>query len=121
MRQLLQPVSRRRHDLRPGQSLLAWLPAGARCRVVYGHAWITQDGDLADHFLRHGDSLVVATHGSVLIEALTQARIDIVGQRRRAPMLVAAAAAVRAGIDRMLRRLRSRLQFGGPRLGDPAF
>lgn len=121
MRQLFRPLARRRHDLGPGQRLLVWLPAGTRCHVVHGNTWITQTDDLADHFLRHGDSLALATHGGVLIEALTQARIEIVGQRHSARPLLAVAAAVRASVDALLRRLRGRMQFGGPRLGDPAF
>ncbi len=121
MRQPFRPQARRCHDLRPDQRLFAWLPAGARCRVVYGNAWITQADDLADHFLRHGEVLTLAAHGSVLIEALTQTRIEIVEQLRPAPRLRALATAVRAGGVRLLRRLRCRLQFGGPRLGDAAY
>ncbi len=121
MRPPFRPQACRRHDLGPSQRLLVSLPAGTRCRVVYGNAWITQTDDLADHFLRHGESLTLARHGSVLIEALTQTRIEIVAQRQSARSLLAVAVAVRAGADALLRRLRARLQFGGPRLGDPAF
>ena len=69
MRPPFRPQACRRHDLGPSQRLLVSLPAGTRCRVVYGNAWITQTDDLADHFLRHGESLTLARHGSVLIEA----------------------------------------------------
>lgn len=121
MRQPFRSPILGRHDLRHNQRLFAWLPAGARCRVVYGNAWITQTDDLADHFLRHGEVLTLAAHGSVLIEALTQTRIEIVEAPGPTARLHAVAAAVRAGVVRSLRRLRCRLQFGGTRLGDPAY
>jgi hypothetical protein len=120
MRQPFRPQARHRHDLRHDQRLYVRLPAGTRCRVVYGNAWITQTDDFADHFLRHGEMLTLTTYGNVLIEALTQTRIEIVEQPRPAAPLLALVAAGRASVERSLRRLRGRLQFGGPRLGDAA-
>ena len=50
--------------------VLAWQQAPARMRVVGGgRVWITQQNDLDDHFLYHGECFELHREKRVLIEA----------------------------------------------------
>jgi hypothetical protein len=43
-----------------------------------GLLWLTQSNDFQDYMLKPGDTLVVSQKSSVLIEALSEARVSIV-------------------------------------------
>ena len=43
--------------------------AGARIEVTLGRVWVTEPGDLDDHFLARGDSHRLASAGRVVIES----------------------------------------------------
>jgi len=43
-----------------------------------GVLWLTQSNDLKDYMLKPGDRMVVSKKSSVLIEALSEARVSIV-------------------------------------------
>jgi hypothetical protein len=43
-----------------------------------GSLWLTQSDDLTDYMLYPGDKLVVSKKSSVLVEALSEARIRII-------------------------------------------
>lgn len=50
--------------------VLAWQQAAARVRVVGGgRVWITQQNDLDDHFLYHGECFELRRERHTLIEA----------------------------------------------------
>ncbi|HEY0821049.1 MAG TPA: DUF2917 domain-containing protein [Rhizobacter sp.] len=50
--------------------VLAWQQAPARVRVVGGgRVWVTQQHDLEDHFLRHGECFELRRERRTLIEA----------------------------------------------------
>ncbi len=39
-------------------------------RVTEGRAWVTREGDAADHVLRPGDALPLPAHGRTVLQAL---------------------------------------------------
>ncbi|MBL0729281.1 DUF2917 domain-containing protein [Piscinibacter sp. HJYY11] len=50
--------------------VLAWQQAPARMRVVGGgRVWVTQQDDLGDHFLHHGECFELQRERRVVIEA----------------------------------------------------
>lgn len=57
---------------------------GARVVCLHGELWVTQPGDLDDHFMREGDILVLDRTGPTLVsaEANSLVRLDV---RRRLP------------------------------------
>ncbi len=60
------PVTLRLH----AGEVLAWRQAPARVRVVGGgRVWITQHGDLEDHFLYHGECFELNRERHVLLQA----------------------------------------------------
>lgn len=56
--------------LPPGQTRALHVRAGAVLQVSRGRLWVTQSGDLGDHFLAAGDSLRLG-HGLVVLQADT--------------------------------------------------
>jgi hypothetical protein len=64
-------------DLPPGGTVALRLARGALVRVLAGRAWITQEGDAHDWFLRCGESLRLPRTGRVVIEALSAVAIVV--------------------------------------------
>ncbi len=57
---------------------------GARIRCSRGTLWVTQPGDPADYILRAGDGLTVTRPGMILVQALSDAAVQLTpGDRRR--------------------------------------
>ena len=64
-------------DLPPGGTVALRLARGALVRVLAGRAWVTQEGDAHDWFLRCGESLRLPRTGRVVIEALSAVAIAV--------------------------------------------
>jgi hypothetical protein len=121
MRRSLSTHNRRLLDLRHDQRAFVATHPHARIEIVYGNAWLTQHGDLVDHFLRHGDGLTLGTGGGVLIEALTLTRVAIDETQAAAPWLRAAAAPIRRLVSALSRNLRERAQLGSVGRADATY
>ena len=50
---------------------------GERVRVLVGHVWLTEEGNLNDVFLAIGEEVALGGRGLAVIEALTPARIQL--------------------------------------------
>lgn len=50
---------------------------GIEVRCDSGHLWLTEAGDPIDYFLERGTSHRVRTHGVVVIEALSDATLEV--------------------------------------------
>ncbi|HET8563795.1 MAG TPA: DUF2917 domain-containing protein [Candidatus Binatia bacterium] len=50
---------------------------GAVVRCFSGALWVTQEGDVEDHFLDPGEKCVVNSKGLVIVQVLEDARIGI--------------------------------------------
>ncbi|MGD8399160.1 MAG: DUF2917 domain-containing protein [Anaerolineae bacterium] len=66
-----------------------WRPDGHTCwRVIVclqGRVWITQERDPRDYVLTAGEFFVVNQPGSVLVQAMVDARIQVTPSLRTAP------------------------------------
>jgi len=62
------PVTPPLQRLAPHAVLPLRLPRGARIAVSAGRLWLTETGDLDDHFLGAGECHVVRRGGQVLLE-----------------------------------------------------
>ena len=76
---------------------------GERVRLMFGAAWLTQEGEPGDSFLRPGDELTLRG-GRVLVGALGQTRLHRLADARPA--------AARHRLAHGLRRWVTRLQLG---------
>jgi hypothetical protein len=76
--------------------LMASPDAGARVKVLAGRVWITQAGDLVDHFLHHGQCFELRHSRHALIGAEDEVWLHIEPPRRPGWPL--------AGLWRRLRR-----------------
>src|SRR3982750_3411711 len=59
--------------LRAGR-VLALGSSGGRLEVLHGRVWLTRAGDIDDHFVDFGQSVVIPAAGRVLVEALDDDR-----------------------------------------------
>ena len=50
-----------------------------------GMVWITQERDLEDYVLEAGEAFIVTQRGSVLLQAIDDARVEITSPARRTP------------------------------------
>jgi hypothetical protein len=50
---------------------------GARIRCSRGSLWVTQPGDPLDYVLRAGDGLTVTRRGTILVQALSDAAVQL--------------------------------------------
>jgi hypothetical protein len=96
--------------LETGQSLR--VARGARVEIACrsGVVWITQERDIRDLFVAHGERLTIAPRGLALVTALEHAQVDVTDMRT--PRVVGRAAlAMVVRLTRILRAftLRSRL------------
>ncbi|HMO44479.1 MAG TPA: DUF2917 domain-containing protein [Rubrivivax sp.] len=94
-------------ELAPQQLLALDGASVAQVRLLCGAAWLTQEGEADDAVLRGGAARSLCG-GSVLIEALEPARLQIVAEAGRIRRLARRASAA----VRPLRRWVQRLQFG---------
>lgn len=76
---------------------------GERVGLLFGAAWLTQEGEPGDSFLRPGDELTLRG-GRVLVSALGQTRLHRLADARPA--------AARHRLAHGLRRWATRLQLG---------
>lgn len=60
-----------------GQTVALPDARGAVIRVLAGDLWITQDGDLDDHFARAGEWFRVGRDGMTVVQALHDARFVV--------------------------------------------
>jgi uncharacterized protein YaiE (UPF0345 family) len=51
---------------------------GARLACASGDLWITQDGDVDDHFIGAGETFEIAVDGSVIVQARRASRLMLV-------------------------------------------
>ena len=63
--------------LRPGQLIVLDDAVGTRIQACRGTVWVTEDGDLDDHIVAAGESLVVTRGGRTLVQAMQVARISL--------------------------------------------
>ena len=54
---------------------LAGIHRGEAIQVTKGILWVTQEGDPQDYVLSEGERFVANRHGSVVVEALTDAAL----------------------------------------------
>ena len=64
-------------ELSPDQYLRIDGGRGARLVCLSGELWVTQDGDLQDHFLHAGDSFPLQSPGSAIVTATHQGAVRI--------------------------------------------
>ena len=57
--------------------------AAAAITVLCGSIWVTQDGKLADHVLKAGQTLKVSGDAAILVSALTPAQVSVDAPARR--------------------------------------
>ena len=86
----------------PGGSLVPFTSVpGQRVRILYGHVWLTEEGNPHDAFLGSGEEVDRGGRGLAVIEALGPARVqlyqDIGRPSIRAPGFGAQRADVRPG------------------------
>jgi hypothetical protein len=55
---------------------------GTKVSCEMGVLWVTQTGDRRDYILLPGDQFTVSKHGSVLIEAMQEASLQIGAHKR---------------------------------------
>jgi hypothetical protein len=55
---------------------------GTRARVLFGGAWLTEQGRLDDRFARAGDELQLTQRGRAVLESVGRSRVELV---QRAP------------------------------------
>lgn len=80
------PADRGAFHLLPGGLLTLdgdW--RGVALHLRRGRVWITQEGDAADHLPVEGDPFIVGRRGRVVVQALTEACVQIVDGSRGAP------------------------------------
>ena len=63
--------------LEPGQVVTLEDAAGTRIEARSGTVWVTQEGDIADHIVTPGETLVVMHDGRTLVQALQPAWIAL--------------------------------------------
>lgn len=51
---------------------------GERVRVLSGHIWLTEEGDLHDALLAKGQEIALGGRGLAVIEALSPARVQLI-------------------------------------------
>lgn len=61
-----------------GDLLVAERMAGSVARCASGMVWLTVEGDGADHVMIAGQSVTIRGDGRVVIEALSDARVELV-------------------------------------------
>jgi hypothetical protein len=54
---------------------LAKIDRGDAILVTQGILWVTQEGDLQDYIVKEGERFVANRHGSLVVEALTDASL----------------------------------------------
>lgn len=56
----------------PFRGVISAWPAGGTpmVQVIRGVAWVTQEGDRRDHILRAGQTVELARHGRVVVQAI---------------------------------------------------
>jgi hypothetical protein len=86
MKDTWQLTTTRTIDLGYDQLLILEGKPGMRVKVLFGEIWLTQDGGGADHFPRAGDEVVLAGKGSIVIESLGAAWIEVVDSKRIRPL-----------------------------------
>jgi hypothetical protein len=64
-------------DLVPGSVYQLGSVQGARIHVAQGQVWLTESGQLDDNILNRGSEYVGRGPGTVVVEALTVARISV--------------------------------------------
>ena len=70
-------------DLDHEQLLVIEDRPGTRVRVLCGGVWLTEQGELDDHFARAGDELRLAAPGRAVIEGIGRSRIEVAHAPRR--------------------------------------
>jgi hypothetical protein len=93
-------------ELRRGALMRLEGGAGRAVAVFDGHLWITQSGDSRDVFLRRGERFSFGGSGTIVLEALSDARVTVfptdraagASVGRRAATLLSAAVAVLSGV-----------------------
>lgn len=70
-------------ELLHGGRVLPLGTSGGKLEVLHGRVWLTRAGDLDDHFVDLGHSIVVPSSGRVLVTALDDARPALVAWRPR--------------------------------------
>lgn len=91
------PVSTfRTLDLPPGSLVPFPAMPGERVRILYGHVWLTEEGNVNDAFLGSGEEVQLASRGLAVIEALGPARVQLFDDvRGQSPWSRAAGAVLR--------------------------
>ena len=97
-----------RVELRPNQFLRIDDAAGTRVLCLRGELWITQDGDLEDHFIHAGDALVLDRSGPTIVSASSPSRVLIEEARPGAGGLARLAADATDRVANALRAFRQR-------------
>jgi len=76
--------------LESGQVLSLDDARGLRIRAKAGTLWVTEEGNLDDHVVDTGDSLVIAHDGRTVIQAMSHSWIAIDGLAANDPTQTAA-------------------------------
>lgn len=63
----------------PFRGVISVWPAGGTptVQVIRGVAWVTQEGDRRDHILRAGQTVELARHGRVAVQAIHRDGVSI--------------------------------------------
>lgn len=78
MNHLTQFETVRTIDLDHEQLLVLDDRRGTRARILFGGAWLTEEGKLDDCFARAGDELLLTQHGRAVIESIGHSRVELV-------------------------------------------
>lgn len=75
-------------SLAPRQLMSLWLEQEQAIQVVCGLVWITIEADVTDYWLAAGETLLLAQHRHIVIEAGPErSRIDVLPQRIKPAVL----------------------------------
>lgn len=78
MNHLTQFETVRTIDLDHEQLLVLDDHRGTRARILFGGAWLTDEGQLEDCFARAGDELLLTQRGRAVIESIGLSRVELV-------------------------------------------
>lgn len=70
-------------DLEHEQLLVLDDRQGTRARVLFGGAWLTEEGRPDDRFARAGDDLELTERGRAVLESIGHSRVEIVHRHSR--------------------------------------
>lgn len=91
--------------------------AGRRVRVLFGGLWLTEEGEARDRIVRPGDEVPLRGRGTVLLEGIGPARVQIL--KAHAPGLRPRLARAARRALAAARRLSERLHLGGRPAAEP--